>query len=138
MRTLALRTSALLLLLGGCTLIDQTTFDPKAAQAPVIPPAPPAPPGPPPGPPALVVIAPGATDYRASLDRAVMAARARKPDVVFNVVEVQAADAVVPVGTDAVAVARAIVADGVLPDRVRLVARPEAGGRAREIRVYVQ
>lgn len=138
MKALAVKALALLLLLGGCTLIDQTTFDSKAAQAPVIPPAPPAPPGPPPGPPALVVIAPGAADYRASLDRAVAAARARKPDVVFNVVEVQAADAALPAGTDAEAVARAIVADGVAPARVRLVARPEAGGRAREIRVYVQ
>lgn len=128
----------LLVALGGCTLIDQTTFDSHAADAPVIPKAPPAPAPPPPGPPPLVVIAPGATDYRASLDQAVRAARARKADVVFNVVEVQAADVAVPVSTEAAAVARAIVADGVPAQRVRLVARPEAAARAGEVRIYVQ
>ena len=128
----------LLLLVGGCTLIDQRTFDPHASEAPVIPPAPPAAPGPPPGPPALVVIAPGVTDYRASLADAVRAARARKADVVFNVVEVQAADAAVPMGTAGVEVARAITAAGVPAQRVRLVARPEASARVGEVRVYVQ
>lgn len=128
----------ILLLVGGCTLIDQRTFDPHASDAPVIPPAPPAAPGPPPGPPALVVVAPGATDYRAALGDAVRAARARKAEVVFNVVEVQAADAVLPTGTAGAEVARAIVAAGVPAQRVRLVARPESAGRAGEVRVYVQ
>ena len=133
-----MRLFVLLLVLGGCTLIDQRTFDPHASDAPVIPPASPAAPGPPPGPPALVVVAPGATDYRAALGEAVRAARARKADVVFNVVEVQAADAAVPTGTAAADVARTIVAAGVPAQRVRLVARPESVGRAGEVRVYVQ
>lgn len=124
-------------LLAGCTLIDQTTFDRNAADAPVIPPAQPVAAVEPPGPPALIVIAHGA-DYRGALDKGVAAARARKADVVFNVVEIEPADAAVPVGTDAVGVARAIVAQGVPAARVRLVARPSAGGTPGEIRVYVQ
>ena len=138
-----MRTWLLMLLLGGftlpgCTLIDQTTFDPHAADAPVIPPAPAPPPPAPPGPPPLVVIAPGATGYADTLAKAVSSARARKAEVVFNVVEIEPSDATVPVGTDAETVARLIIAQGVPAARVRLVARPEAGGRPREIRVYVQ
>lgn len=129
---------ALALLAGGCTLVDQTTFDPHAADAPVVPvPAKPVPP--PAGPPALVVIEDAAArTYGDALSKAVAAARARKPGVVFDVVEIVPPDAAEPVSADAVAVARAIVAQGVPVSQVRLVARPEAGRPKGEVRVYVR
>lgn len=131
-------------LLGGCTLIDQNTFNPNAGAAPVIPAAPvaavvaPAPSGPQP----LLVISPnaGLADYAGPLRKAVASARARKAAVVFDVVEMErpdlAADAVL--GAAAAGVARAIVAEGVPPGRVRLDARPDASAVAKEVRVYVR
>ena len=96
---------ALVVALGGCTLIDQNTFNPHAGDAPVIPPAPkvaakPVPVGPPP----LVVISSGNTGFEPQLRQAVAAARARKPGVVFDVVEMQPTDLAVeaPLGTAAV------------------------------------
>lgn len=131
----------LLLVLCGCTLIDQNTFNPRARDAPVAPPAPvvavaPVVPGPPP----LVVIGPTATGYADVLIKAVASAKARKAGVVFDVVEVQKPDAAADatLGANAVAVARLIVGQGVPPDRVRLVARPEVGGVAGEVRVFVR
>lgn len=129
-------------LLTGCTLIDQNTFNPNAGLAPVIPPAPKPPPPPAPGPLPLLSVSPGANpaDYAAALRKAVAAARARKPTVVFDVVEMQppdtAADA--PLGAEALAVARSIVGEGVPPARVRLAARPDAAAPAREVRVYIR
>ena len=128
--------------LGGCTLIDQNTFYPGAGAAPVIPAAPvkvvaPVTPGPQP----LLVIAPNAKpdDYAAVVKKAVDGARARKADVVFDVVEMEkpdaAADAVL--GEAAVQVAEAIVQQGVPPARVRLDARPDESAIAREVRVFV-
>lgn len=127
-----------LLLTCGCSLVDQTTFNPRAADAPAIPvPAKAVPP--PGGPPALVVIEnPAARAYGESLARAVAAARARKADVVFDVVEIEPPDTAVPASEAAVEVARGIIAAGVRPDRVRLVARPEGGRPPGEIRVYVR
>ena len=132
--------------LPGCTLIDQNTFNPNARAAPVIPAAPVAaavalPPGPPP----LLTLRPG-QPVQDAVRQAVLAARRRKPDVVFDVV------AMVPggIGTDggpdgpasssaeAGTVARAITAQGVPPGQVRLFARPEAGLAGREVRVYVR
>lgn len=126
-------------LLAGCTLIDQNTFNPRAGDVPVVPPAPPIAPAPT-GPPPLAVIGPGATGYQDVLGRAVDAARARKADVVFDVVEIRRRDAVADegLGANAEAVARAIVGRGVAPGRVRLVVRPEASGAAGEVRVFVQ
>lgn len=140
-----MRRLAVLVVLGaaGCTLVDQNTFNPNAGAAPVIPAAAKvvavvAPPGPPP----LLTIAPsaGAEVYGAVLRKAVADATARKPTVVFDVVEMQPPDLAVdaPMGVEAAAVARMIVAQGVLPGRVRLVARPDAGAVAREVRVYVR
>lgn len=127
----------------GCTLIDQTTFDKDAGRAPVI-----AQPAKPPaatlqiGPPALLTIAPGATPavYGPALKQAVAAAVARKPTVVFDVVEMQAPDAPGdgPLGAEAADVARSIISQGVPAARVRLVARPDAGAPAREVRVFVR
>jgi hypothetical protein len=132
------------LLLGGCTLIDQNTFYAGAKDAPVIAAAPKptvAPPVPS-GPPPLVSISPGAkpADYARVLGKAVHDARARKPDVMFDVVEMQAPDAPADVvlGAAAADVAREIVANGVPPSRIRLAARPDASAVAKEVRVYVR
>ncbi len=132
-----------LVLLGGCTLIDQNTFYPGAKDAPAIPqpPKPVAPPPTPSGPPPLVTISPGAkpADYAQVLGKAVHDAQARKPGVLFDVVEMEPPDAPpdVVLGAAAADVAREIVANGVPPARIRLVARPDASAVAKEVRVYV-
>jgi hypothetical protein len=130
--------------LAGCTLIDQNTFYPGAKDAPAIAEAPkpavetPKPPGPPP----LVTISPGArpADYAVILGKAARDARARKPDVMFDVVEMEKPDAPPDtiMGAGAADVARELVANGVAPARIRLVARPDASAVAKEVRVYVR
>ncbi len=131
--------------LPGCTLIDQNTFNPTARAVPVIPAAPEATAvAAPPGPPPLLTLRPG-QPVQDAVRQAVIAARRRKPDVVFDVV------AMLPGGTEtrldeeaasssaeAGTVARAIAAQGVPPARVRLFARPEAGLAEQEVRVYVR
>jgi hypothetical protein len=135
---------AALLLLGGCTLIDQNTFYPGAKDPPVVPqpPKPAAAPPVPSGPPPLVTISPGAkpADYARVLGKAVHDAQARKPDVMFDVVEMEApnAPADTVLGAAATDVAREIVANGVPPARIRLVARPDASAVEKEVRVYVR
>ena len=132
------RIMPLALLLAGCTLVDQTTFNPNAGRVPVVParavaatPAP-VPPGPRP---LLTVLPPGAD--AGAIRQAVAAARARKPDVVFDVVTIVPPEGDVA-GTEAATVARAIIEAGVPPARVRLLARPEAGAGGREVRVFVR
>ena len=128
------------MLLPGCTLVDQRTFNPAAGVAPVVASAAAAPPAAS-GPPALLTLRmPG--DHDAAIRQAVAAARARKPDVTFDVV---ASVPLEPVPTieeaaaaDAARIARAIVAAGVPQSRVRLTARPEAGAEPRDIRVFVR
>lgn len=127
-------------LLPGCTLIDQRTFDPQAGVAPAVA-ARPAPPAVAPGPPALLTLAmPG--DHAAAIRQAVAAARARKPDVVFDVVAAVPADPAPTVeetaAGNAAAVARSITAAGVPSGRVNLLARPEAGADPRTVKVYVR
>ena len=124
---------------AGCTLIDQNTFDPHAGNVPVVAAAKP-PVAAPTGPPPLMIIGTAKqTDYEAKLRQVVSAARARKPDVVFDVVEIQPPDAVAgqTLGSDAAAVARAIMADGVPQDRVLLALRPETGVPAGQVQVFV-
>ena len=129
-------------LLGACTLIDQNTFNAHAGDKPDIPLAPKMAATPPtPRPPPLVVI--GTTDpaaYAETLRTAVASARARKPDVTFDVVEIQSPETQgdTPIGTNAASVARIIVAQGIPPTRVRLVARPEANAPPQQVRVYVR
>lgn len=130
-----------LALLTGCTLIDQNTFNPHAKDAPVIPQPPKVAAAPPlVGSPPLLVIQPGGTDYAEAVRKAVATARARKPGVLFDVVEMQPPDLAAdsPLGQDAAAVARLITAQGVVPVNVRLAARPETGVRPGEVRVYVR
>ena len=133
--------AAAVLLLGGCTLIDQNTFDPHAKDVPVVqmpkpPVAVPAIPGPPP----LVVIGPVETGYAEPLRRAVASARAKRPGVVFDVVEMHRPDAAADatLGTRASEVARVIEDAGIDPARVRLAARPDAAAPPGEVRVFVR
>ena len=127
-----------LLLLPGCTLIDQTTFNPEAGKRPPTLPAPVPPPAPPaPDPAALITVRyPQSTDLRSDVAKAVAAARSRKPEVAFDVVEVTGSGPMANVGADAAEVARLITAQGVPASRVRLMVRPVAGA-GREVRVYV-
>jgi hypothetical protein len=133
---------ALLAVLGalpGCTLIDQTTFNPEAGKRPAIPqpPPPPAPLAPETGPsPLLSIRLPASADLRPEIAKAVAAARARKPDVVFEVVEITPS-AGAGVGQDAAEVARLITAQGVPAARVQIAARPVPNA-PREVRVYVR
>ncbi len=127
--------------LAGCTLVDQNTFNPHAGDSPVVPPAPVAAPPFKPDPLALLtVLSPGgdlSAGDRADVRRAVMSARARKRDVQFDVTAIVPPDAASP-GAGAPAVQRAIIAEGVAPVRVHLMARPEPGASGAEIRVYVR
>ena len=130
-------------ILPGCTLIDQNTFRPGAGAAPVVPSAPPPPvvasafPGPPP----LLVLQPGQAGAEA-LHAAVVAARARKPGVEFDVVAIlpgtPTEEAVRRATLDAAEVARGIVSQGVPQARVRVLARPEPAATVGDIRIYVR
>lgn len=123
--------------LSGCGLVDQRTFNPQAGLPPArpTPPAPPLPLAPPePGaPPLLSIRLPAPSDLRPTVANAVAAARARKRDVAFDVVEITPA---VAAGSKAAEVAQMIVAQGVPASRVNLSARPIANV-APEVRVFV-
>jgi hypothetical protein len=113
---------ALSVLAGGCTLIDQRTFNPRAGLGPPVPVS--TAPGPPPP---LITIdfeKPDAV-YEAQLRGAVDQALSRKPDVVFDVVTVvpakgtpeQQADAAISIRADAREVAHIITDQGASPDQ---------------------
>lgn len=134
----------LLALLAGCRLVDQTTFNPHAGA----PPPPPAPVAAASGPPPLVTIGFDGTDaeWEGAVARAVDAARARKPEVEFDVVSVVPA-AGPPAeqlsraeagGGEAEKVASAITRRGVPARRVHLLARTDAAVVGRSVRVYVR
>lgn len=142
-------------LLCGCKLVDQTTFDPglrarmaqtrgSAAAAPdAAPTSAPARSGPPP---LLTIRFEGSADYELSLRQAVAQALARKPDVRFSVVTIvpqvgSLDDQVAAIGRhggDARRVASDILADGVDSGQVELGARAEPGVTGHEVRVYVR
>ena len=145
--SLTARTAATLLLLGGCKLVDQTTFNPEAGRSPAVvarptPPAPPAPSGPTP----LLTVRGESAPFDDAVREAVAAARAVRRDVAFDVITVVAADGTPGEQTarardgaeGAVQVAALIVAQGVPSGRVRLGARTERGITEREVRVYVR
>jgi hypothetical protein len=131
---------ALLLLLGGCALIDQRTFNPNAGKGPPPPP-------PPAATPALISVDFSKPNpvYETPLRRAVDEALARKPTVVFDVTIVvpatgstaEQADAATSIRADAREVARIIVDQGVDEDRVHMLARAESGIVGRLVQVYV-
>ena len=138
-QTVITRRAAILGLAGlsSCTLIDQRTFNPAAGQPPVhaTAPAPPLPLAPPePGaPPLLSIRLPGPSDLRSTVAKAVAAARARKRDVVFDVVEITSGTVA---GAEAAEIARLVTAQGVPASRVNLSARP-IPNVAHEVRVFV-
>jgi hypothetical protein len=123
------------LALGGCSLVDQTTFAPSPeAKA-----ASPAQPGAEPRTPLLTIgyDTPN-PNYEEMLRYAVQTAETRAPGVQYDVF------AMLPAGGDtaqaqdsAVEVMRAILALGVPDSRVRLGLRTEPAGAARQVRVYV-
>jgi hypothetical protein len=131
---------ALLLLLGGCTLIDQRTFNPRAGMGPIVPPGP----GPPP---ALISVdfSKPHPVYETPLRQAVEQALARKPTVVFDVTIVvpdtgtvaQQTAAAASIRADARDVARIITEEGVDEQRVHLLARAESGIVGLQVQVYV-
>lgn len=155
-------------LLGGCTLVDQRTFQRSAAapgtgeiartRAPELP---------------LLTIRMGGLaigeptsrtmdqamdrgldltgdqagiNLGSSVAEAVRSAEARKPDVVFDIlalVPTEAAAAeqtrrITQASADAATVATAFAAAGVPSERLRLVLRGDPGSPAREVRVYVR
>jgi hypothetical protein len=133
---------AVTVLAGGCTLIDQRTFNPRAGLGPIIPPS--TTPGPPPP---LITIdfeKPNPV-YEAQLRDAVDQALARKPGVVFDVITIvpatgtpaQQADAAISIRADARQVAGIIVDQGASQDQVHLLARAEAGAAGRQVQVYI-
>ncbi len=140
---MAARAAALLalLLLGGCKLIDQRTFEttptaPAAAQLnrPGLPPLP------------LLTMNPANpnTDWQTPLGEAVLAAEARKPDVRFNVVTPIPTSATQAVQNtyakngqaDAQAVAWQLQADGIAPDHISIRFQGDPGAPPREVRLY--
>ncbi len=136
-------------LLGGCTLIDQTTFapSPEPKPPPVIVPPPVETRAP------LIVIAASATpkEYTPSLRTVVRAAQARKRDIEYDVAGIAPATsaaagqpAVASVvaqqeaGSHAAEVMRAIMAQGVPAARIHLAVRSDPAITAGEVRVYVR
>ena len=127
-------------LFGGCTLIDQRTFNPRAGLPPEKPPLP----GPPPPLITMDFERPGLV-YEPQLREAVDQALSRKPTADFDVVTVvpalgtpqQQADAGSSIRGDAREVGHIINDQGVDLERVHLLARSEAGVTGRQVQVFV-
>lgn len=134
--------------LTSCRLVDQRTFEraglyPGAAQLARADYAQRALPPPP-----LVTIRFGNpdSDWQPVLIAAARDARARKPDVTFDVVTPIPTSAPIPVqdaaqktgAQDAAAVAAVLQGDGVSADQIRIGSRGDPGQPPREIEVYVR
>lgn len=132
------------LLLGGCKLVDQTTFAPApvpparaqlaVAKTPARVPL------------ATVHLPDPAADYRGPLGYAVTQAEAVKPDVAFDVVTVLSGKGT-PIEqeraakqgrADAVAVMEALQKQGVPASRIRLGGEIDPAVSERTVRVYVR
>jgi hypothetical protein len=130
-------------LLGGCRLVDQRTFEsaPTAPEAAAmthtnLPPLP------------LIVVTPAIpdSDWRGPLAQAVEAARARKPDVTFEVVTPIPTSANRSVQDDFMrhgqddqqVVDRELQADGVPPERITPRFQGDPGAPPREVRLYAR
>ena len=142
-------------LLTGCKLVDQRSFDHTAGRAPVpkLPPAPTQVAHAAPTPPLFVVPAGQPDqDWQPDLRQAVAEALARKPNVLFTVESVapapppsssssspaaQAASMRAAATLDGLPVAQAIAADGAQPAQVEMTALADPAARAPEVRVYV-
>jgi len=132
---------AALVLLSGCTLWDQTTFQPSPEAEPPAPPGPP-PPGPrvdPRDP--LVVIEYVTPDplYRDPLRYAVRAAESRGRSVQYDVIAVVASVDGAQAGQQrALGVMRSIMQDRVPASRVHLGLRIDPSIQAPRVLVYVR
>jgi hypothetical protein len=123
---------ALTVLAGGCTLIDQRTFNPRAGLGL-------------PEPPTIIDFEKPNPVYEAQLRDAVDQALARKPTVMFDVVTIvpatgtpaQQVDAAVSIRADARQVAGIIVDQGAGQDQVHMLARAEPNAAGRQVQVYV-
>ena len=127
---------ALSLTLGGCKLIDQTTFAPSPEAKQATAPIPQADTRRP-----LLTIRDGtpATSYQDPLRFAVRAAEARDPTVEYDVIAVlPAANETTQAQRNATDVMRAILANGVPARRVHLGLRIEQAIAVPQIRVYVR
>ncbi len=129
-------------LLGGCTLIDQRTFNPRAD----MPPEPPPSTAPGPAPPLITVdFEKPNPAYEMPLREAVDQALSRKPTVEFDVVTVvpaagmpaQQVDAAISIRADAREIARIIGNEGVDAERIHMLARAEPKAAGRQVQVYV-
>ena len=130
-----------LLALAGCTLVDQTTFDPPRP-VPTPPPAPP----PPAGPrvdtrtPLLTIgYATADPDFGPSLRTAVRAAEGRGRVTFYDVIAVVSKAAELSLGqARAASVMRAIMAENVPAERLQLGVRVEPTATVAQVRVYVR
>jgi len=133
----------LLLALAGCRLVDQRTFErtPPTPDAATMARA-----GVPSLPVATIRLADPNAEWRSGLDAVVHAVLARKPDVRFQVmapIPTSASWAIqqgfLSVGqSDTQMVARALVADGVPPERITLGVVGDPGRPTREVRLYAR
>ena len=129
---------AALLLLGGCALIDQTTFapapPPRASVAAAAHPLAVDPRIP------LLVIGPATrrSDYPALLHDAVRAVERRDAAARFDVTAVAGPGQIGAATGEAAAVMRALAEDGVPHDRMLLRAAVLPGHKGHEVRVYVR
>ncbi len=127
----------LLLALPACHLLDQTDFDPKP---------PPRPPGPPPVPnpetrAALITIeyAKANPDYAITLGATIKAVEAQRPGLLYDVVAVVADASGAPAARARAAdVMTVIEAQGVIPARIQLGLRLDAGAKIPQVRVYLR
>jgi hypothetical protein len=129
-----------MVLLGGCKLIDQTTFEPSPEAKAAQPAASPAPPKADQRTALLTIgYATPDPDYRELLRYAIRVAETRAPGVDYDVI------AILPAGDDisaaqrrAADVMRSIVDQGVAPSRIHLGLRAAQAGGVEEVRVYVR
>lgn len=150
-RAALLALTSLGIALGGCTLVDQRTFDPRAGTPPEVPKPPTAVATAQPdrgldgAPPFLTVRVGQDTGYDSAIAQAVTAALARKRDARFIVLtavppgtDAAEAAAVAETAPEAERVALLIERRGVQAARVQLQARAEPNLAGREVRVYVR
>jgi hypothetical protein len=128
--------ASLLLALPACHLLDQTDFDRKPPPRAALPPVPD-----PETRAALITIeyAKANPDYATMLATTIKTVEARRPGLLYDVVAVVADASGAPAGRARAAdVMTAIEAQGVIPARIQLGLRLEAGRKIPQVRVYLR
>ncbi|CAI3953551.1 MULTISPECIES: hypothetical protein [Commensalibacter] len=136
-----------LLILGGCQLIDQRTFNPSAGRKPIpyVPPAPPAPP--PPAPPIEIVQGTPAEQWGKPLTGLVKDALQRKSDAMFIVTiltpisqtpDAQQEQMQKTIQQNAQDVAQAIVKAGAKPQQIHMTAKADGSVQKNVVQVNIQ